>query len=415
MNKKSGIFEFLFAISFILNGYATGIPGISMGSFVFLLMILWATISNKLKYFRNANIVYLFYLCWIVVSLIGMSQVDETYISLSSVFVGNSKMLTWVLMITIVMAQYYNFEKLVKWMTRIAVILTIYIIVQTVAFYIFSVYLPNIFSFGPIQPYAEGYADYERLGQGEMLRPASLLSESSFYGNFVLCTLAMYLERYFKNLSLKNWFVALFLSLGAIVSTSTSAIVLLGLVWVVYLYRLKVNKALLAVIGVAIIAVFVVIQGLIRFESISGLVNALEYAFDKFDYLDTSARVGQSYGYIAKLNSAQKLFGVGIGNDVNFLANITNTKEIYVNAITSLIVQMGYIGLGLFMIFILVLYMRILKRKDSLAFVLLCIYFIKGFVSGIYFSTYGILFMFVIMGQLYSKKGRENAREKYYS
>ncbi len=404
------MFEFLFAISFILNGYATGLNGISIGSLVFVVMIIFALIHNQFHYFRKANAVYLCYFCWLIVSIFGMLQLADPYLSVSSVLVGNLKVLTWVLMITVVAAEFFDLDKLIKWMVRISVVLTIYIIIQTVAFYVFAVYLPNIFSIGPIQPYAEGYANYEAFSGNSMLRPGSLLSEPAFYGNYVLCTLAMYLEKYFDKMGKKRWVIVLFLSLGIIVSTSTAAIVLLGLVWVIYLYKIKVNKVWIALLGVALVVVFAVSSGVLHITSRGGLLNALKYAFDKFEYLDSSARVGKSYHYLSMLNLPQKLFGVGIGNDLHYLASITNTtSEVYVNSITSIIVQMGYIGLAVFVTFIVYLYYKILKQKDTLAFVLLSIYCIKGFVSGIYFSTYGILFMFVIMGSLCVKKGIINA------
>lgn len=403
---KKEIFAFWFSISLVLNGYASGVSGFSLGSIVFIIMFIFSL--RKISFSKNKYYYLPIILCFILVTVSFIGIVfNSNIIPVSNTLVfGIGKIFIWAFMISEVVPIYFDFDSILNSLIKLSYVLTFYLFTQTIAFYSFSIYLPNIFNFGFIHPYADEYADYAKLSASVILRPGSLLSESSFYGNFMLCVLVMFLEKNIKRLSRKNIFIACFISLGIVVSTSTSAIIFLGFIWIVYTRKLKRKTRWLIVIFIVIIIGILFISGIfaILADKNDGLGNAIKYAFAKFQYLGSSSRFGKSYNYISYLNCIEKYFGTGVGNELNYLRSISSSTSIYVNSITSIIIQSGYIGLASFIVFVLTIYIQIFRQKNTLAFTLLTIYTIKGFASNIYFSTYGILFCIIIFGYLFTAK-----------
>ena len=402
------LFAFLFSISFILNGYSSGISGISLGSVLFLLFIIWAVLSSgiKKKTIMSPAII-VFAILFTIIGFVGFIFSREK--SFGSLLSGLLKIVIWVLMITIVPVAFYSEKPFVKWLSIIGIILTIYLFVQIVFFYLGHRYLPSIFNFWFLKPYDPNYANYELLQRSSSLRPASFLSESSFYGNYMLCTLSLFLGKYCLRMNWKRWFFAIFFSIGIIASTSTAAIIFLALIWFAFLIKMKLNHQNIFVFVVFLVLVlgffFVFVA-----SSNSGFFKSLKYAFEKFGYLSESSRVGKSFGYLSLLNGAQLVFGVGLGNDFSFVTNQIGAETVYLNSITSIIIQTGFFGLICFLALIGFLLSVAIKKRDLVSCILLFIYFIKGFESTIYFSTYGILFLFIVVGRIGLIKDSDNKR-----
>lgn len=414
--EKKDKFAFWFVFSLILNGYATGVPGVSMGSAVLIIMIIISIINDNI-YGEGMKItpVMKFGFFLTISSFLGNIIVVLFYSELSTAFstkaIGLMKFWTWVIFSSIVAKRYYDQKYITKWMVRFSIVLTVYLFIQCLFYYGAHIYLPNIIKFGPIKPYVEGYADYERLGQSSILRPAALLSESSFYGNIIICTTLLFLEKNVTNLHGSKLAFVVFLTCGIIFSGSTSAIIFQSIILVIYFRRIN-NKAKTQMVFFGLI-LFIVI-GLLFFDKISNsfLGESLEYSFGKFEYLDKSTRFGKSYNYLNLLPDKFKIFGVGIGSDNYVIQKLSGNDIVYLNSATSLLAQTGYVGFIMFTILVLKLILDALTKKSMIAICLIIVYFAKGFASGIYFSTYGILFMFIIVGQLYYCK-ENNRCEKY--
>lgn len=404
--RQRETFSFWLVFSLILNGYTSGIPGLSLGSLVLIVMVILSLLQAVQLGKMKANAVMLFGIIISFSSLIGYCyfSLTDTQIntSLLSGITGFAKFWLWVLMASIVVIQNYDFDALLKWLYRFAMILTAYLIIQNIAFYVAGIYLPNIFRFGLLQPYADDYANYERLASGRILRAGSLLSESSFYGNFIICTMALYLEKYIGELHGKRLFSVLYMAAGVILCGSTSAIIIIAGMF--FLFYRKVNSSKRW--QVSFLIIMTVITVVIAWPQLMGtsLGTSLQYSFGKFSYLDQSSRFGKSYSYLGRLKTQYKIFGVGIGFDAVTIKNLSGADSIYLNSVTSLIIQSGYVGSIFFLIFCARLISRSISTKNLSASCLTIAYVIKGFASGIYFSTYGVLFMFIIIGQLIWKE-----------
>lgn len=392
-------FAIWFALSFVLNGYASGIPGISLGSIVFIIMIL-LSIARSMQ-LSTANHVLSFCVVFLTISFVGMLLNGLRGVSFGEHFVSVAKFALWGLMISNVAAQRYDFATLSPYIKKMGYVLIIYLLIQNIGFYVFHFYFPNIFRFLFLQPYAEGYADYEALSRSSILRPGSLLSESSFLGNYLLCMLALEMEdgvRNGKNISIN----IIVISIAIILSSSTSAIVLFPIVWLVYWKKIKKdNKSKL--IGFLMIIVVIVPLIIIIVPNIIGgrFASSMQYAFNKFSRLDSMTRFGKSFNYLQYLHGTNLWFGVGLGNDDSFLMNQLGLQDVYLNSVTSILISTGIVGCTCFFIFAISLLIRSVKYKNKLSLILLVIYLIKGFSSGMYFSTYGVMFMFVVCGELY--------------
>ena len=399
---KKNAFSFWLVFSLILNGYASGLPGLSLGSVVLIALVIISFFQQINRGKMLANIVMAFGLIITVTSLIGFCLISlfqsQLNVAFSSGLVGFAKFWLWVLMASIVVYENYDFESLLKWLYRFAILLTVYMVIQNIAFYAAGMYLPNIFHIGPLQPYAEEYANYERLASVRILRAGSLLSESSFYGNFIICTLALYLDKYISELRGKRLYAVIFMAFGVVLSGSTSAIIIVAGMFLLFYRRVNSSKKW-QIVFLAFAGVIVVIVAWPQLIS-SSLGSSLEYSFGKFSYLDSSTRFGKSFSYLGLFPSISKIFGVGIGFDYSITKLLSGNDSIYLNSVTSLIIQSGFVGLMLFGVFSARLFMKAVRIKSLSAACLIIAYVIKGFASGIYFSTYGALFMFLIIGQL---------------
>lgn len=406
--KANNIFSFWFVFSFILNGYATGIPGVSLGSAVLVILFIITVFQSVRKGILSIERpIISFALIITLTSLFGTMIFNivcpELIVSSSKIVLGTAKFWIWVFMSAFVAVKKYDNESFTKWMVFFATVMTIYLIFQCIFYYGPHIYLPNIFRFGPLRPYAEGYANYDKLGNAGLLRPAGLLSESSYYGNFVLCTTVLYLEKNIKQMSKKKILYVVFLCMGIILSGSTSAIIFQGIVLILYLRKAKSSLKVQMLIIIPIVAILICVLW-VNFFNESFIGHTLEYAFNKFGYLDKSTRFGKSYNYLHLLPKNLFFLGTGIGSDQPLISMITRETSVYLNSITSLIIQTGIIGCVLFLFLMLFYIKEAFRFRNTLVFSLIATYFVKGFASGIFFSTYGILFMFIIVGQLRSQK-----------
>lgn len=407
--KKITRFSFWFGFSFILNGYATGIQGISLGSLVLIIYSFITVVCAFNNDFRTRCNELLLVSFYIFLSLISMLSLGKENFFLVGMLKEWMKLLLWAIMISMVTKKYFHYSEVFKWLNRIGIVLTIYIFFQTFMFYAASIYVPNIYNFAILVPYDMGYADYDALSASSILRAGSLLSESSFYGNYAICMLCMCLGKTDEEIKNHRKFLglAIFYSIGIVLSTSTSAIVFLPVIWLLFWKAVPKKSKVFFVLALVIVLflVFIFVSN-IDLKSLSGqggLAESLLYAMNKFKYMGTSSRIGRSYRFINEIVGINKLVGVGCGNGANYIRVMTGTTNTYMNSITTIIMETGIAGLLAYFLYILRFFLDAVRKKDKVSFTLLLVYLVKTFVSGIAFGTYGIMFLFIAYGRLYVK------------
>lgn len=407
MKHKREIFAFWFSISFILNGYASGIPGLSLGSVVFVIIVFLSVKRIHILKTHWYTLIFAFFA--IGVSMVGFILNGTPYFTPRAMFLNIAKLMLWAMMASVISERYYVFEINYKCLKKLAYVMLVYLVFQNIAFYAFHKYLPNIFDFFLLKPYDIGYADAaDYLTASPIIRPAGFLSESAFLGNYLLCVLAMAFEDLYHKKSGKMRDI-LIISAGIILSSSTSAAVCMPVLWIIYWKKLrKIVKQKVLILCIAAILLLAILFWAVPSLWGSNFVYSFRYMFDKLSRMSQNTRIGKSFSYLDHAPRSVILFGVGYGNYITYLQTLYGiTGDIYVNAVVGIVMQIGVVGLLGFGILCLKLIYEGVRYKNCMVISLMFIYLIKGFSSGIFFSTYGILFMFLINGEIntYRKAG----------
>lgn len=381
------VYCFFFPLCFILNGYASIIPGISLGMLIlviFTFISVFFLIKKRLKYDYAPFFVLWFY---IVITFINLLLLQNNQININGVIVSISKLIVWAVSIGITNYIFFDKQLITKWMIKFSIICTGYLILQYIFFYFFSIYLPNIFNIPFIPPYNNDYLLYTDFINYSYFRPASFFSEPAFYSNFIMITLVMFMF----DKSIKHYKrLVFFFVLGIFLSTSTAGIILTIPLLVLFIIKNYSRKKTIPylIIGIIGCSLFIVY---INTRTDTEIMNnkflaTIKYTIDKTDTISESRRVGDSFDHLIQLTNLQKLHGIGIGNENVFF----NSDHLYLNSITFLIVTTGYIGLIIFLIFLSFKFIKI--KYIGSKYLIIC-YLIKCFASSLAFGVYGILYL----------------------
>ncbi len=399
--KSKCRFAFFFASSFILYGYSSWIPKISIGTLIFILYSIKSIFTiNKIN-FKRLNFNYsaiIMTLSLIFISILSIIFSNNTYISISSMFFNILKLLIASISVSLVNYLYFDYDIIFKWIIRVAIIATVYLIIQYLAYYFISIRLPNVFNLIVIKPFLASGQVEDIFASVKQFRPGSFFLEPSHYGTYVTCALVIFLFNHnYNDIKLNEIFVALFFTIGIILSTSTSALFIIPIVWFIYLRKTSIsNKVKLLIIIIPIFATILMlsISNVNILEILGPVGNSIKTSINKVTNYDNSARIGKSFSYINFLNEIQKFIGIGIGNEDTFFTSIQIYNKVILNSISTLIIWTGYIGLLIYIFFII----KIIKNnKDKCSQTLLLIFIIKGFSSGMFINIFSILYLSIII------------------
>lgn len=315
------------------------------------------------------------------------------------IMVSILKMMTWFLGVTFTSKLFFDYSLFKYIYKKFCIICTVYLFIQMISWNTLHVYLPNLFNIGFFKPLyeqysAESYVTYlSAIGFG---RFSSFLAEPSYYGILMVISLVILLFDEFENkeLPIKYQMYVLTLILGIWISTSTASILFVAFIILVYFIKIKASKKL-----IVLLIVLPVIIGTVLMAKNNHYSNPItSFFFDKVTTMGTSGRVGGSYQELNQLNPLQKLFGVGLSNE----GVVTHSS--YFNAITGLLMEYGFIGFLLFVLYLLKMYF---SKKSIALHVLMIIYFAAMAQGGYLFNLYGIL-LFSIMQKFDDKSEKES-------
>lgn len=381
------IYCFFFPLCFILNGYASPIPGISLGMFIlviFTFISVFFALKKRLKYDHTPFIVLWFY---IFITFINLLLLRSNQININNLIISISKLIVWAVSIGITSYTLFDKQSITKWMIRFSIICTGYLILQYIFFYFFSIYLPNIFNIPFIPPYNADYLQYSEFINYSYFRPSSFFSEPAFYANFIMITLVMFMF----DKSIKHYKqLVIFFTLGIFLSTSTAGILLtipLQVLFIIknYSWKKMIPYLIIGIMGCSLFIVYINTRTDAEIMN-NKFLATIKYTINKTDTMSDSRRVGDSFDYLIQLTNLQKLHGIGIGNEKNFF----NSEHLYLNSITFIITTTGYIGLIIFLIFLSFKFIKI--KYIGSKYLIIC-YLIKCFASSLAFGVYGILYL----------------------
>lgn len=380
MNKSRKIYTYTLPIIIILNGYASGISGMSVGAIIMNLFNLYAmmfVIANRKKvdvfFVRTIGLLTVFF----VLSCIGYLAYGIP--NMSDIAVSLLKIFTWFIGVTFTSKFLFDFEIFKPYYRKFCIVCTGYLFLQMLTWNCAHIYLPNLFEFGPIKPLYETYSASSYINYLSSLgfgRFSSFFAEPAYYSLMMAIGLILTLFDEFdiKKITSRIKIEAAIIILGVWLSTSTAGILFVCFIVVVCFIKTNMqNKFLLAFASISV--------GFLLFVYLSNS-PLTTFFFNKVSTMDTSGRVGGSYYELKNLSFSQTLFGVGCANQG------VVTSNTYMNVFAGLIMEYGVLGIICFLYYIFKMYIRV---NSTALHVLVIVYLAAMSQGGYLFNLYGIL------------------------
>lgn len=346
---------YLFSISLalypILNIYAiTGLPGLSLGQFMLVLLI-------GLKALRNGVISFSYFKSFAIYSLIVtiLGITIRNYDWVDSLYEAFALLLFLVIFNNSTVDADYS--KVKKWVVYVGLFAFVFFIVQYILF-LSGHPISGIVSFLPLSNAVD--TETFRLAQMGRDRLSSIFQEPAHFSEFMSIVLAFILFEEKKRTN--RILLAIAISISIILSMSTSGAVFLALVWGAWGIRsvnhFKRGKYMIAIIAILLISI------LIPWVSSSSYAGYISSRFSEITFDPTASEHGfSSYirvlrGYIPFMESdwIEKIFGHGLGtlrsyikqNPSTEFLNVTTFNETWVNSFQYLLFMTGIVGTLLF-------------------------------------------------------------------
>jgi len=291
--------------------------------------------------------------------------------------------------------------QIARWVQRIAFVATIFVMVQWVAWHVLGFFIPSVLDTEFLSPISNGYADIgalETYYRTFYFRPASFFAEPQYFSDYACLALILTL---FGPAIRRRYAFALFLSVGIVVSTSTTGLILGSLIWVWFLFRppgglrAKSSAGGLLLLALPLLALAYA-GGLLR--------NFLKIDFTKLATVQSSGRVGGSFDLLGQLHGTQQLFGVGIGNERSIIGN----DKFYYNSVTAIGLGAGIIGL----LAALGLIVHLLSQSHGATRLMLTAYALLSMSGSMLYSNESVLWLWLALyGATLWPKGDSNGSE----
>lgn len=398
---KDKLLAFFFVIFPIFNIYATGLPGLSVAEFLFLVLYIINLKKQRFVEFKQ------FYIYTVFSTLISLLLFRNTLFS--AIYEEISLMLTILILnflICTVDRQLFTIYYL-----KVTDIILGFFIFQIIEMNLLGVITPGVL---PI-PLASGFdtSDLQSMLTNSD-RPSSFFTEPAHFAGFLLVSLILL---GFKSEKRKKEKIKIVLIITSII-LSQSAIGITGvMVTVCYLAycniiwfkRHRIVTMALVTIGVAIvlaggyITMSLLEEGIFRrFLEISSNTESGVHGYSSY------IRVAR--GYIPFLESPffQQIFGNGLGSLDTIISNnphseyllVTDFLPKWVNTMQSILIYTGIVGLAIFMM----KYKSLFKQADSMGRAALLSSFCLFFGNDGFLSFFFIVACFISKKRAYPKR-----------
>lgn len=401
------LFSFLAIIMMLGNVYLFPLyKSIDMGEVLVMLFIPYFLVKmDSITISKKYSLIYLFVVYSLFVTILMCSLFNGDMIS---PLVRMVRDFFYYFVIFFLGMHFFDMNSFKKYLVRFCVVLSGFIILQVLVYaatgYLIPGFLLNASLNDGGYTGAELYANYIRYANiAGYLKPNGFLCEPAHCAQcfFVAVLVLLFGDRREKT----DIIYAIFISIGMVLTMSTSAMIYLLFAWGVWCIKegkrniIKIFILLVFAGGLVIIAikngqldnVFIVIQ---RFtKTITG------------DLVTNSSQLRMIKGFSTymALPVLQKIFGIGFGNYSAAISSIISNVEInmleneYMNTVAYILVSSGFIGFFLISLFFVLLY----KYSCNTSKVMVVALLIMSLGSSIYSSPIWIWLMLVI---LYSER-----------
>ena len=390
MTQKK-VFNFSLATMTILNGYAFSfMRGFSLAMLLttfFAGLELMAWIRNPARSIKIRPVFLVFWVYAVIQTFFVALTVNET--NGSNIIYIILKIFIWALFLTFA-RYFFDYKLLVKYMKWVIAVTFVYLVLQYILHYVVNVSLPCSFDLGIIKSNYESY-EYSIKSTQSVFRPGSFWLEPAYLGYFYnsflsLCLFDKSTDELFLH---KNRYI-LIACIGILMSGSTGGIgimLILLLLWLLNKNKRQGIIGIMILVALAFFAFLFVQNNWI--ESFKGISPSLDNTIWKLQNLDEVGRVGKSFELIERLPMIYKPFGLGLGNESYF------TGGEYMNGIVTVVMWLGYVGLGVWLALFAWAYLR--YCKTTVQRVMLFVILFNGVFSGMYFGAHSFIYFLVAM------------------
>ena len=403
--SMENIYSFLIAFLLIGSIYIVSIFGvISYGEiliivFDFLLLFKHKTISLFSNVWLLAFTLYSVVLTLIVSLFLG-GYISEPISRLAR------DAFYWV-NIYVIAKSFLNYSIFEKWVLRLCVALSVFIIIQSLVYYLTGIVIPGMLvnvTVSTSESVSEIYDHLAVMAQRNgyfkangFLKEAAHCAQALFIGNIII------FERYKVDYDSRNLRLAILFSVASIMTFSASALVFVLCFWSIVCFdNLKMGRIskkmaipfLFFLIGALFFSLFLDVD-----LNFSGVIERITTA-SSANTADGSSyyRIYRGFYYWATLPIQFKLFGIGFGNYDNFQRyfHLDYNNELmneYMNSISYLLVSSGVIGIVFFFLFIYYLF----RDGTSIAKYTIIGLLIMSLSSSPYSSVFWIWLMLIII------------------
>lgn len=377
----------LYTITLVLlpaiNVYRSPIPSVELGTFI----ILFCTVfffCNEMRFNKpglGALWLYLllvFFICTAISSII----VGYNSIEYRGVFFRYMKIVIIVLALFTIGNNHFDAKLGIKTLKIFSLSCVAYIIIQYIAYYILGIRLIGVVS---SLASAEGYAEYVSNSVHQLLyRPCAFFFEPAHFASYsfvYLCWLLTHGEEKHCNLQIT------FIIIGLLLSTSGTAYAILPVLIIISL-MFKAKNGTLAFYnawkyGVVIVAVGILIVLFFNSEIGSSSLGRLFNDDGSLGGAATGRLQSGAYKLFKELPTVLQFIGCGFGY---------RPSDVYFPSIYAILYGDGYLGLGLFVILLVIYFVKAREFGK-----MLCITYAILFIgTGVFnFASIGLYFCLI--------------------
>lgn len=233
------IFTLLLVIMPIISVYKSPIPGMDLATFLSCVVLAISLLNKEnLKIsLKNKRIkISIIVLCIYIIFSTLLACLLQNQINYANVFFRTFKFVFLLIGMLV-----YGYDNLfdgnlgIRLLRNVTIYSSIYIILQTLAFYLFKTVLPGTIISLIEEQELYFYMTYEYASQLDLYRPTSFFLEPSMFAEYVILYLCYALLK--SNRTKKDIIDAIIISIGIIASTSGQGYLFCFIIWAAYIYK----------------------------------------------------------------------------------------------------------------------------------------------------------------------------------
>lgn len=362
--------------------YASGIPGLTAGDVCLGLFLLCSMFSLKRNQNKKTSRVFVF-LCVYYVCTSMLSILFQNNPMFTDILIRITRFIFYIVVLLFVSKRYFVYNITSKWVIRISIFGTAFILIQYILYFMFSYILSGYLSFVPI--YLKEYTtfNYSTLYSTHFFRPTSFFLEPAQYAQYAVLGLCLSLFSPSQK-QLRTVLTSAIISVGIILSTSIQGIVFTAFLWTIWgvtIYlRSKNIKGLLLLLSA------IVIIPLIAYSiyNTSVIQNSLSRILSSDSNIMNNTAVDARFGGFSAINNLDGIFeyiGLGFGQVPN---------DLWMSSAAYVWYGTGLVGLMLTVF----LFIACFFASKDFAAKLICLMYFAMFWGAFIFNSYMLVFYF---------------------